>query len=122
MIEIFAALSTAIWLAWCWSGIFMDLAKMSAKLRSGSPVYRRVFFELKPFALPAIFGMHIEGVRSIGAGWQTFWTALNVLCWLVARNKKDDDDRWKRRGKKLAEKIERQGARLVVVPAGSSNG
>jgi hypothetical protein len=78
--------------------------------------------ELRPFFLPAaavILAIHV-GSGEI----RDWWTALNDGCrfglWFMLKDFDNDDDRWKRRRQKLAEKIQRKGARLVVVPAGSS--
>jgi hypothetical protein len=38
--------------------------------------------------------------------------------WWLWRNDKDDDDRWKRRRTKLAEKVEQVGGKLTVTPVG----
>lgn len=45
---------------------------------------------------------------------------MNLLAWLVYRNLPDDDDRWKKRRKKLSEQVSVVGGRLQVVPVRSS--
>lgn len=77
---------------------------------------RWVWAELRPFYLPAVV-VHIVNLSMLGQvlGWNSFFIACTVLNWWLLKDA-DDDDRWKRRKRKLAEKIERQGARLVAVP------
>lgn len=43
---------------------------------------------------------------------------LSVLMLFLWATSKDDDDRWKRRRRKLSAKVAQSGSRLVVVPAG----
>lgn len=45
-------------------------------------------------------------------GLQIFWAAVVLVCWAM----NDGDDRWKRRRRKLAEKVGQLGGKLVVVP------
>lgn len=62
------------------------------------PIVNTVFFELRPFYLPAVF---IEAAINLAAGDWTWvnpiFLAISVLNWWLWRNEKDDDDRWKRR-------------------------
>jgi hypothetical protein len=100
------------WTLWVFCSIAIDLRRrLPDRLVN---VCRRIFFESRPFSPLALIAMHASS--SLGA-WQWFFTGINITCWLVLRLKKDDDDRWRKRGKKLAEKVQQQGARLVVVPA-----
>jgi hypothetical protein len=84
---------------------------------------RELRAELRPFYLPAagiVLAVHI-GNGEIG----DWWTAFNDSCrfglWFMYKDFDNDDDRWKRRKARLTEKIQRVGARLVVVPAGNSS-
>lgn len=50
-----------------------------------------------------------------------WWTALMIawqmFCWwLLRRGDRDDDDRWKRRGRRLRERVAAVRGRLVVQP------
>ena len=75
--------------------------------------------ELKPFYLPALAVSTVLGCLD-GFSWNTAVHAgFGVLNWFLFKDL-DDDDRWKRRKKKLAEKVSRSGSRLVVQPTGAS--
>jgi hypothetical protein len=78
--------------------------------------------ELRPFFLPA--SVVLVAIHTGNGEIQGWWTALNDGCrfglWFIYKDFDNDDDRWKRRRTKLAEKIQRIGARLVVVPVRSS--
>ena len=57
------------------------------------------------------------GVSPVSS-WLNYLSAAWVLVsWVTAP---DDDDRWKRRRKKLSARIARRGARLAIVSGGSS--
>lgn len=48
--------------------------------------------------------------------WQLFIVLLQLLFWWLNRNA-GDDDRWNRTKKRLSERVQEVGGRLVVVPA-----
>lgn len=52
-----------------------------------------------------------------GIMWAAFGTVLNGAMWWLYRDEGDDDDRWKRRRRKLAQKIAEVGGKLAVVPS-----
>lgn len=54
-----------------------------------------------------------------GHGWYLIFTAINLWLWWHYRNAPDDENRWKRRGKKTASKVAEAAGKLVVVPATS---
>jgi hypothetical protein len=106
-------LANLAWIAMCFTSMAIDFReRLPERLVDGC---RKVFFNVRPFAPLLIVVLHVT--YSSGA-WRWFLDGLNVFVWLVMRLKKDDDDRWKKRGKKLAEKVSQQGSRLVVVPVG----
>jgi hypothetical protein len=81
----------------------------------------RVFFEGRPVVPFLLVGAYLAGAIVNGTedmGWRIFSLALGFTLWWMARNEKDDDDRWKRRAKAAADRIVRTGAKLAVVPAG----
>jgi hypothetical protein len=73
--------------------------------------------ELRPFYLPAFFvSLTYQSMTGILWNWMSILgNATAILCWFIYKD--TGDDRWKRRRKKLREKIKRVGAKLVVVPA-----
>lgn len=80
----------------------------------------RLWAELRPFYLPAVV-VAIGGYVLAGEmlGWNTFYSACYIVNWFAYKDIDDeDDDRWKRRKKKVLDAVARVGARLVVVPAG----
>jgi len=79
---------------------------------------RWLWAELRPFYLPAVIlriGLLVMSGEMLG--YNTLYMAAALANWFLYKDV-DDDDRWKRRKAKLVEKIQRQGAHLVVVPAG----
>lgn len=85
-------LEPARWARWCWA-------------------------ELRPFYLPANAVFAISGflISPWTLGGSVIATGLGLMVWHLGKDV-DDDDRWKRRKAKLAAKVFRKGARLVVVP------
>lgn len=87
-------------------------------------VIRTIFHELRPFYLPAaLFG----NLAPVVAQHQrvTVLTAVffacSIYCWFAYKDvDKDDDDRWKRRRRKVAERVEAAGGRLTVVAGDSA--
>lgn len=82
------------------------------------PWFRTIYFELRPFYLPAAA---IRGGYLLAAGRGPLWATwvgigLDLLAWLVYRGVGGDDDRWKRRWRKVGQAIQRLGSRLIVVP------
>lgn len=88
----------------------------------GRDFFRNVYHECKPFYWPAVIVMIAGDVYP-----HSFITyVLNWVHWLnlvtfwiawIACKDVDDDDRWKRRRRKLAEAVKSIGSKLVVVPA-----
>lgn len=80
----------------------------------------RPYRELRPFALP-LWLVSTGPDLVVHPNWGTrIAFGFGAVAWLVIRFDKDDDDRWKRRRKRLASKVAEVGGRLQVVPAGSS--
>lgn len=80
-----------------------------------------IFQELRPFYIPAalltyaaqIFIEHHHLTK-----WQIGIIGISVFNYYTSRN--DHDDRWKRRGKRAAERVANLGGKLTVVPAGGN--
>lgn len=106
-----------IQVAWVLSGIVLELCKDFGRAKPS--LARRLFAELRPFYLLAVL-VSIADLALNGEmlGWNTVFCALNLACWWIYKDA-DDDDRWKRRRRKVAEKVARLGGRLTVVPAES---
>lgn len=98
--------------AWQYAGFVLTL-------RFDYPVVCGVYHELRPLYLPAVAVAAVTAaLTDYGPLWsQAFMTALNIVGWWLYKNVGGDDDRWKRRRQKLAEKVEQVGGRLVVAPA-----
>jgi hypothetical protein len=68
-----------------------------------------------PYILVIDLAVDVWG-ETLLEGWPAYlFKAMAFMIWLTERN---DDDRWKRRRRKLRARLERAGARLIVVPAG----
>jgi hypothetical protein len=108
-----------------WS-VFVYSSCINSVLRDLKPnVDRRILINLraesKPFALPAVIAMYVAVVAVGKGGWSNNLTLIiEAACWLYWRKDPDDDDRWKKRRKKVAEQVSVVGGRLQVVPVRSS--
>lgn len=84
---------------------------------------RRVVLETRPFAIPCKVAL-IVIIQVSGPGWEG-WTwpilGLDLLMAIIFRNfpGDDDDDPWKRRKRKAADKVREVAGRLTIVPAAS---
>jgi hypothetical protein len=67
-----------------------------------------VYLILDPFAHWAC-GMRMDG-------WYWLFELINIYNWYWYRNIGDDDDFWKKKLKKLSEKIAQIGSKLVTLP------
>lgn len=84
-------------------------------------ICRFLWAELRPVYLPGVailIAQHVMAGEMLG--WNSLLHACQIFNWFAFKDI-DDDDRWKRRKAKLVERIERRGARLVVVPAGGDS-
>ncbi len=79
---------------------------------------RNVHWELRPFYLSALGGYVLCTALT---GSVNFWTAVEFvwygLVWHWFKDIGGDDDRWRRRRKKLVEKVALVNGRLTVSPA-----
>lgn len=93
-----------------WFGRHLDLREI-----------RWIWAELRPFYLPAaLISIGDVVVHGQLRGWNILFAVCSLANWWFFKDV-DKDDRWKRRKAKLVEKIQRQGARLVVVPSGGGS-
>ncbi|MCX5066953.1 hypothetical protein OOJ91_13960 [Micromonospora lupini] len=117
MTNLFNSLATGVILAWVFSGLVLSIAKL---LQRGAPsLARNLFHELRPFYLPAVVVAFVAS-GMLGVGWVRWLNlALNLWSWWVFRDLDDDDDRWKRRRKRLVERVSVVDGQLRVVPGGA---
>jgi hypothetical protein len=100
----------------CWN--LASAAILAAQIfgREPSELARTVRAELRPFYWPAIVAYTAlaitAGMSPVKVG---FLVGIWTLTWFTENS--DDDDRWKRRRKKLAERVSVAAGRLQVVPA-----
>lgn len=117
VIRLIGAAGTTGWCAYIWAsfliGILRDLK------RDAPAALRAVRSELRPFALPLALGSYLPNLVNGMSFWNYIGLAIALACWALYRHDQDDDDRWKRRGKKVAEKVAQVGGKLVLVPAAS---
>jgi hypothetical protein len=115
---LFSATGSGIYLIWIFSVCFRDIARLT-KPSANVRVAATIAAELKPFAIVALVVAHIANVALSGDpfNWvRNFFFILNVIVWF---RDKGDDDRWKRRRKRLSEKVTVTNGQLKVVPAGN---
>lgn len=103
---------------WIWTTFMLC---WFAKQWRGVRLAATIFYNLKPFAVPLIAAQFVTTVAmspriNLGAD---LTLILDVAFWWVCvRRDKDDDDRWRKRGRKLAGKIRAlDSGRLAVEPA-----
>lgn len=104
--------------AWIWSG---NVMRYSRSMGRRTPAASRIFHELRPLYWPAIVGDALTSAPDGFSAWDPFRLGCWVLCWYLLRNERDDDDRWKRRKQKLAEKVSVTAGGLKVVPVGGGS-
>lgn len=106
-----------VYVAWILSSIALSGAKVVG--HEPRDMFRTIYHELKPFYWAAVLALNMDDVTKHGIivyllNWTHYlsWAGF-IYIWVAFRNL-DDDDRWKRRRKKLAEAVKRVGDRLVV--------
>lgn len=79
-------------------------------------IFYWVYHELQPFYIPALVSRtFFDAIWNNGSIiWQGLNVVFGILAWYVYKNM-DDDDRWKKRMKKLGDKVKSLGHKLVVV-------
>lgn len=86
-------------------------------IRSGEvPAAHTLFHELRPLYLPAVVVAHVSASALVDGPAPAISTAFSLNTWFFLKDRGGDDDRWKRRRRKAAEKISRVGGRLAVQP------
>lgn len=101
--------------AWIFAGVALHVGHATEAVKTA-------FHELKPFYLPALVVLQFASI-AVEHGRYTVLDACQAACligcWYGLRNAGEDDDRWKRRRRKVAERVQVAGGRLTVV-AGES--
>ncbi len=120
ILTIVGGIADAVTSFWCYAVFIQGMCR--AFKRGGKIVdfFTAVYYELRPFLPYTLAADHVADLIATGPlGPGRIISDLIVLaCWWVL-TKYDPDDRWKKRRKKVAEKVARVGGRLVVVPAPS---
>lgn len=103
---------------WAWSAVILQSIKRFRPDASG--IMMKIiwvgYHELKSFYLPAVVTNAVTDIilrPHVFIVWRVVGIGAQVLVWYMWRNM-DDDDRWKRRGKKIADIVKRAGSRLIV--------
>ncbi len=109
-------LAYTILMAWIITSITIEFSKFK-KLEIHKSI-KFVWYEAKPLYLPAAV-VHITclGVKGEMLNPMNIFGSFCILtAYFSWRNLMDDDDRWKKRKKKVLDKVKRLGSKLVVVP------
>lgn len=111
----------AVWIRvlWAFPAVLLSVGPVFGRGLPDSR-FRRVLVilraEVRPFYLPAmVVCMAEETAQGELTGWRVLVEILAVMAWWAFKG--EDDDRWKRRRKRVQAKIAQVGAKLVVVPA-----
>jgi hypothetical protein len=110
--------SCVVVVAWVLVAAQLRLAKPARPARA-----LRWFHELRPFYLASVVTFYLTSAYLLGEPAYPlllFGFVADLLAWWLFKDVDKDDDRWKRRRRKLTEKIQRSGSRLVVVPEGGA--
>jgi hypothetical protein len=100
-------------IVWTFAGLWLLAYR---KFMPTPPIVRTLWVELRPFYLPTVAVLIATDIaRGAIWGWYLVWHIDWVVNWYLFRNA-DEDDRWKRRGRKVLEKIQATDHGLVVVP------
>lgn len=105
-------------MVWTFAGLTIAVAK----LRGSEPpkAIRTVYHELRPFYLLLVLVSNVSwAIARQSTGPAYFLLTVDILCWFAYKDI-DDDDRWKRRRTRIAERVAQVGGRLTVVPGGAS--
>lgn len=116
MIKFINWLSFSIIWSWVASAIFIEISKKF--LGYVHRTIKNIYLEIKPFYLSVVI-VYITSLSVQGKmlnGWNIWSSFIWLVCWWVYKNVLDDDNRWKKRKKKVLDKVRRLGSRLVVVP------
>ena len=115
MFYVVCNLTYGAWVGSCWVIGHLRLRGIKAP-----EAIRSIYHEIKPFYWPvALVTDLLPGFAKDpivwAANWVNWWNVMaSVILWLVCHDM-DEDDRWKRRRKAVAEAVKRVGDRLVVV-------
>lgn len=117
-LDLIGAIGAGGWTAYLMSSLIIRIFRDFTSY-DPPPALRTIRMELKPFSLALLLADYLPGIATDPGPWRYIGFALGLWCWHFYRHDKDDDDRWKRRKRKLAQKAAEVGGRLVLVPAGS---
>lgn len=116
VVVVIVEIGSWLFVALTWSAIMNTLAKDFGKMSIG--LLNWVALELKPFFWPLAFCSLLDVFSNPESSlFERVMVTLGVIVsWVIVKNYKDDD-RWKRRREKLAEKVSVVGGKLAITPA-----
>jgi len=97
--------------------VFVFVTARALGLEHRFPIFKTLILELKPLywlMLPC-YTYHVMNADQ--PAWVKTVNLAGALATVWIVNRIDDDDRWKKRRKKLLEKVSQVAGRLVVTPA-----
>lgn len=110
----FVVLWNVMYNAFIWTYVAGSFAWSFPRLPEWARTFKREAHPFAPFIVLADLAVNTWGSNS-GLHWWLFAGAVAfVAAWLFDR---DDDDRWKRRRKRLSARVRSAGHRLVVEPS-----
>jgi hypothetical protein len=117
--KIISELSSWVYAMWLWSSLLYTVTKQLGIRESLMHLTSRLKGELQPLYWPAFAVNSIDIMQSDdNVFFKIIIIAAQFGVWFVFKDVGDDNDRWKRRGEKLHEKIvELANGRLGVSPA-----
>ena len=111
----------ALWRAWLvYVAVWLVVITGRHMDRDAPPLAQRIGGELTPLWPVFIIGVYlIETMQHGFSVWRVVEDGWSLVAWWSSRN--DFDDRWKKRGTRLAERVRAAGHRLEVVPVGGES-
>jgi hypothetical protein len=116
VVHLIAACGCVGWVAYLTASLSVWLGSRTG--RDVPELARTIRAELKPFALWLLLAEYAPIIAADATLWNLLGLGFQLSLWLFYR-RGDDDDLWKRRRKKLADKVAEVGGRLVLVPVTS---
>ncbi|MEU1761336.1 hypothetical protein [Micromonospora sp. NPDC005652] len=105
----------------CTIWVLAAVATSAAKRHGHEPgeLALGIFHELRPFYRTLVLAQVVFGAAAGLLLLSLFYAAFFLWIWKLLRDADDGDDRWKRRRRNLARKVQVVGGQLTVVPAGA---
>jgi len=122
-VELIKVLASGIYLMWTLSLSVALMGSLVSMLRPGSrrlDVVWRAFAHMHQelwIAVPPCIAFAAVDHWHAHPWYGLFCDALSLVIWVQFRDWPDDENRWKRRGRKLLDAVAERAGRLVVVPS-----